>query len=90
MKAKSNGCYSINRAELLDLLRAGGVIWWGNLGPLIYDKSRRHGAQEMHPQRRTVRSLLRDKVIVESSDANTVQRECGFSTYRLASTETTP
>ncbi len=80
MKEKDDGCYSCTRGELLAAMRDGAVLWWGKFGPHLRDGERR----ELHPRRDTVHRLLQGGVIVETDDANQVQRECGMGTYRLA------
>ena len=84
MKRKGEGCYSITRAELLTLLRAGHVLWCGKYGPSISDPERR----ECHPRRDTVLRLIEDGTIVVSDVANATQRNCGMKTYRLAREKT--
>lgn len=87
MKPKENGCYAITKAELLKAMRAGGVLrWLDGLGPYI--DIGRYGRyklpRECHPRRDTVRTLVREGVIVESDDASPVQKKCGLATYRIA------
>ena len=85
MKEKGDGCYSCTREELLTAMRDGVVLRWWHCGPYL-----RHRDRELHPRRDTVNRLLQGGVIVESDDANQVQRECGLGTYRLAARRKEP
>ena len=86
MTPKSYG-YTCTRAELIEEMRRGSVLWWNESGPHInHPRAPLHGRHrdslEMHPRSDTVKKMLAEGVIVESSDANDVQRRCGMYTYR--------
>ena len=84
MKDKGDNCWSINREELMAVLRAGGVLWWWKGGPMVSDcRAQTHPRPELHPRRDTVRRLIDEGVLVESPHANKVQRECGATTFVL-------
>lgn len=87
MKHKGEDCWSVSREELLAHMRAGAVLWWSKYGPHYRDPASR---RECHPRRDTVRKLLDAGTLVESPDANEVQRRCGMYTYRLAQPKDTP
>jgi hypothetical protein len=84
MTHKGDDCYSVTRDELLEALGAGAYLTWWKFGPMAYDKRGGHPWKELHPRRDTVLKLIRDGVLIPSDDANSVQRECGMQTYRLA------
>lgn len=68
---KGDGCYSICRADLLDILMRGGVLRLGRFGPMIYDPAdtgrdeggRWVGHKELHPRRDTCQKLLDESLI---------------------------
>lgn len=86
MLPKGDGCFSVTREELLVAMRAGAVLWTSSYGPSLHDAS----GSELHPRRDTVRRLISDGVIVESSVANQVQRSCGMRTYSIPAPSPSP
>lgn len=87
MTHKGESCYSVTRAELLDAMRGGAVLWWWKFGPMVgvpMTAGTTWPVNELHPRRDTVMRLIERGVLVKSHDANEVQRQCGMATYRLA------
>lgn len=78
MKLKYFNCYSVTEAELIEALRAGAVLWSGNLGYHV-----QHGGRELHPLQKTVRRLLASGAVVRSHLENATQESCGMVTFKL-------
>ena len=67
------------RLRLVELMRRGyTLLWWGDNGPEL-------DGFPFWPQRRTVRSLIRDGVLKRGPANNRTQDECGI--YPIVLTE---
>jgi len=76
---KGDECLGICRADLIDQMKRGAVLWWTKFGPTLYDLE---SHVELQPRRDTCLKLIADKSIIRSEDANEVQRQCGMATWR--------
>ena len=72
------------RLRLVELMRAGHrLMWWGDSGPEL-------DGFPFWPQKRTVRSLIRDDVLEWAPANNRTQDECGIRPVVLTEEWKTP
>lgn len=68
MKDKGENCYSVNRAELLEAMAAGGVLRWWKFGGALSDRDGKGGL-------RANRNVEMEAVLRKALNARNALRE---------------